>query len=104
MTDKTSPSLFVRVDGTDAAAMKTIPELQPLLARYIEIRTNAGDSADAITSARDRYCTSDDIEIDDNPAVSIAENGTWVNAWLWVPMPDEDEAEEDDEESDHEPS
>lgn len=96
MTDAQSPSLFVLIDGTDAAAMKNIPELQPLLARYIEIRTNADDRAAAITSARNRYCTSDDIEIDDTPSVSIADDGTWVAAWLWVPAPEEDDEDSED--------
>jgi hypothetical protein len=25
-----------------------------------------------------------DLEIDENPAVSIAEEGAWVAAWVWV--------------------
>lgn len=28
---------------------------------------------------------SDDVEIDDEPMFSEAENGTWVSAWVWIP-------------------
>lgn len=34
--------------------------------------------------AHDRYGT-DDIEIDDEPATSEADDGIWVAAWVWVP-------------------
>ena len=36
-----------------------------------------------IAAARGRY-ESDDLEIDDDPIVSIGENGVWVGAWVWV--------------------
>lgn len=93
MTDTTSPSLFVRIDSTDADAMKGIPALAPILARYIAARTELADHAGAIAQARAEY-ESDDIEIDDCPAVSRAYDGTWVSAWLWVSdaEPSEDEA------------
>lgn len=36
-----------------------------------------------IELARDKY-GSDDVEIDDDCVFSRADNGTWVNGWLWV--------------------
>ncbi|TJY57142.1 hypothetical protein E4T66_17170 [Sinimarinibacterium sp. CAU 1509] len=36
-----------------------------------------------IEQARKDYCT-DDIEIDDEPIVSVGDGGVWVNAWVWV--------------------
>lgn len=95
MTDATSPAIFVRIDGIDAAAMKDIPALVPLLARYIAARTELTDYAGAIAAARDEYA-SDDVEIDDNPSISRADDGTWVSAWVWVPdaEPTEDEKNE----------
>ena len=39
--------------------------------------------ATVVELARDKYC-SDDVEIDDDCIFSRAENGTWVNGWLWV--------------------
>ncbi len=46
----------------------------------------SGRDIDAyVAKARELYCD-DDIEIDDasNPSVSIAEEGVWVQAWVWV--------------------
>jgi hypothetical protein len=38
-----------------------------------------------IAQARQQYATlTSDFEIDDEPQVSIAENGAWVSAWVWV--------------------
>jgi hypothetical protein len=38
-----------------------------------------------IASARKQYTTStDSLEIDDEPQVSIADGGAWVTAWVWV--------------------
>jgi hypothetical protein len=50
-------------------------------------------------AAFDQYAT-DDIEIDDEPAISRADDGTWVAAWVWIADPEEEE--EDDEEEDEE--
>ena len=36
-----------------------------------------------IQSARKEYAC-DDVEIDDVPCVSHADDGTWVMGWLWV--------------------
>jgi hypothetical protein len=38
---------------------------------------------DLIQRARDEYA-SDDLEIDDNAVVSTGEDGSWVQAWVWV--------------------
>ncbi len=40
--------------------------------------------------ADDKYGT-DDIEIDDEPATSVAEDGTWVSAWVWIEAPEEED-------------
>jgi hypothetical protein len=38
-----------------------------------------------IAQARQQYATlSSDFEIDGEPQVSIAEDGAWVAAWVWV--------------------
>jgi hypothetical protein len=38
-----------------------------------------------IAQARQQYTAStSDLEIDDEPQVSIAEHGAWVAAWVWV--------------------
>lgn len=35
-----------------------------------------------------RENANDGLEIDDQPAVSIGEEGAWVSAWFWVEKPD----------------
>ncbi len=39
-----------------------------------------------IAAARDQYAmgSDDNIEIDDNATLSIADAGTWVSAWVWL--------------------
>jgi len=51
---------------------------------------------DAIAEARECYAD-DDCEIDDEPVVSIGDDGVWVNAWVWVPRPSEPEFDQDGE-------
>lgn len=59
------------------ALPKSSPKEKPATAAYIAY-------------ARQQYAaSSDDIEIDDGPEVSIAEGGAWVAAWVWV---DQEEA------------
>lgn len=47
-----------------------------------------------ITAARQKYAqgSSDNLEIDDTPSLSRADNGTWVSAWVWVPHTDDVDA------------
>ena len=55
--------------------------------------------ADLIQQARDDYTTdsSCDVEIDDDPVLSVADEGVWVSAWVWVNRPEgEDEGGEED--------
>jgi hypothetical protein len=44
---------------------------------------------DIISQAQAMYCD-DDIEIDDEPKLSHAEQGCWVQAWVWVPLDEEE--------------
>ena len=34
---------------------------------------------------RYQYDSDDDVEIDDEAETSEADDGTWVQAWVWVP-------------------
>lgn len=43
-----------------------------------------------IDQARDIH-QSNDVEINDDAGVSEADNGFWVQAWVWVPTGEEDE-------------
>lgn len=44
-----------------------------------------------INRARELYAdkSDDNIEIDSNAQLSETDNGTWVQAWVWVPKDDE---------------
>jgi hypothetical protein len=42
--------------------------------------------AEYIEQARRRFsAVTSEIEIDDEPVISVAEEGVWVSAWVWVP-------------------
>lgn len=45
-----------------------------------------------IQCARSNYAdpSDDDIEIDDDPLLSVAEDGVWVQAWVWVRTAEEE--------------
>jgi hypothetical protein len=47
------------------------------------------DQPAAIQFSRSRWShEQDDIEIDEDAALSVAENGVWVQGWLWVSKED----------------
>ena len=48
-----------------------------------------------IEEARELYAhgSDDNIEIDEGAQFSDVEDGTWVQAWVWVPKKDEEETE-----------
>jgi len=47
------------------------------------------DQPAAVQFSRSRWShEDDDIEIDDNAALSVTENGVWVQGWLWVSKED----------------
>jgi hypothetical protein len=48
------------------------------------------DQETAVKLARDRWMkiAVDDIEVDDDAALSTTDNGLWVQGWLWVDKSD----------------
>lgn len=47
-----------------------------------------------ITAAIDNYAWSgDDISFDAKPLLSVADDGVFVSAWVWVPIDNEDDQE-----------
>jgi hypothetical protein len=54
-----------------------------------------------ISRAKELYAeTSEDIQIDDEPVVTVTEDGAWVAAWVWVGK-DEEEIEDMEEDEDY---
>jgi hypothetical protein len=46
---------------------------------------------ETVKRAQAEYPGSDDIKIDDDARVSLADDGDWVEAWVWIAHPDEPE-------------
>ena len=44
-----------------------------------------------VDRARELRLFNDDLEIDEDEKVSVANDGAWVRAWVWVPGPEDDE-------------
>lgn len=65
------------------------PERLKMLKSLRSAITNADAEYDAkaVLKARAQW-TSDGLEIDDKPTCSRVEDGTWVQAWVWVPKED----------------
>ncbi len=83
-----------RAEFSIVPLQKLYDAAQKALARDLSGLREAIDSADenyqfvqenlgTIASAHSEYAN-DDLEIDDNPLVSVTNRGVWVNAWVWV--------------------
>ncbi len=58
-----------------------------------EPRMDDAVDPELLQKARDAYQEYGSIEIDDNAQISVGDEGTWVQAWVYVPH----EEGEDDE-------
>ena len=74
------------------ASLGEVPEFTPELVALqsaVESCREAVDSreqfADAIALAREDYANNE-VEIDDDPVLSVSDEGVWVSAWVWVPL------------------
>lgn len=47
--------------------------------------------ADEIKLARAHDKVDDDLEIDDDPVLSVADDGVWVSSWIWIRIDAEDD-------------
>ena len=62
--------------------------MEAAVAMCDELINERDAQCDAVEDARDMF-ESDDISIDDDPIVAVADDGVWVSAWLWVEADDE---------------
>lgn len=85
------------------AGLGAVPEFTPELVALQKAVESCREEIDnretfaaEIQRARDDYTmdSSCDVEIDDEPVLSVSDEGVWVSAWVWVPRTD---AGEDDE-------
>ena len=62
-----------------------------LLAKHLaELKQERLNHEGTISAAQSNYAdpSNNDIEIDDEPMLSIADDGVRVSAWVWVPIED----------------
>lgn len=60
-------------------------ELQTALSRVDSAFDDQAACSGEIQRARE--VATDELEVDDEPMVSVSDQGVWVNAWVWVPAP-----------------
>jgi len=55
-----------------------------------EQTAHQSDWEGSVLAAVENYvaCSNGDIEVDDEPALNVSNDGVWVNAWLWVQTDD----------------
>lgn len=83
-------------DSVKQEHAELIQRLQDFDRKLAEVSENTADD-ELLDRAREKYTmgSSNDIEIDDESVgVSRADDGTWVNAWVWVPNETSGEDEE----------
>ena len=73
-----------------AGKPSAMQQLQAALSRVDSAFEAQADCSDEIRQARE--LATDELEIDDEPLVSIGDRGVFVNAWVWVPSPTRESA------------
>lgn len=93
-------SLDRAMKGELPAGWKSWPqaELAARFKRLLEHGLTQDDALVALHDHGDKYPeaaadvnTNDELEVDEKPLFSRADEGTWVSAWVWVPDPVTDE-------------
>ena len=69
----------------DALVSSGFVELAECMTRRHEHSLEEGE----FVSLARGFCN-DELEVDEDPVVSLADGGAWVAAWLWVSAPDQD--------------
>lgn len=83
----------IREFENEALNVGSVDGLIEIVKRWDQEKANLDNFSGEIEEARDNYAT-DECEIDDCPAVSEADNGVWVSAWVWVSTPEFTEEED----------
>lgn len=80
-------------EGEEDSVMAEHAELIERLRKFDDTLININEVADeGLRSEAAALYASDEIEIDDQAVgVSHADDGSWVNAWVWVPHDDDEE-------------
>ena len=74
------------IDASRAAVAGKPTAMQDLQAALSRVDSAFEDQANCSGDIqRARELATDELEIDDEPMVSVGDRGVWVNAWVWVP-------------------
>lgn len=69
------------------AGSESVKDLAEKLKADVErLSGEVSEHGGIVQAARKQHCT-EDLEIDDYPILSVADEGIWVNAWVWMPNP-----------------
>lgn len=82
-------------------ALMSRDETQCLIAQSFIVNAKDAKASGALREAAldrvmNEFHATDEIEIDDDAGTSASDEGTWVQAWVYVPNPEEDDEESPD--------
>lgn len=77
--------LFDAADYLSCEGMLTGSLLATVASKTVTVAEPIEAWPDLLDRARRLHANGDDLEIDDNAEISEGEEGTWVQAWVWVP-------------------
>lgn len=78
------------MDPKDVRRLKKLAGAErPKWVRLAGNLSNYDTDKKLVEKARKQYAepSSNDVEVDDDAAISRADDGTWVQAWLWLAEP-----------------
>jgi hypothetical protein len=80
--------MWINIEPNERQIIEEYPELKYLALRMNTQGEHREHFATQIDQARDKYTMSsdEDVEIDDEPALSVADDGVWVAAWVWISL------------------
>ena len=98
--EKKSAELKAEVAADDAVMAEFKAEFMAHMAagrlQQAEVLEWLHDAGDKYPEYASLVQTDDELEVDDKPLFSHAEEGCWVSSWSWVDAPDEEDEDEED--------
>jgi hypothetical protein len=79
-------SVWLNLSNEELEIVNNTPTLAKLATRAKEAITERAGAGDKIQLAQAMYAddSENSVEVDPDAAVSISDDGTWVQAWVWV--------------------
>ncbi len=95
--------MWINVDDDDRdiiiAALKAAGK-DNLASQFAEKFESEEDEETYIDRAKEKYAygSDNDIEIEENGTLSVADDGVWVPAWVWLANEEDEDADDEEEE------